>query len=971
MSGSARKRSSKWDMRDGPEFAPDSKQMRSYLEGNDKSKSGMGFSSKEPFSRGRGSNKDDIMNKDYRDWDETMEWDADGSYNKKFSPGFEEWKHKRHSQSPKNGPSMSVRSSRSRSPLHGFRRDSGFNDINRTRAGGSLQPCREFAAGKCRRGSHCHFLHHDNQNYEDSWESKHTEEGAPKYYAPHDSRDHSHRSGRSNEACINFAKGRCRMGSSCNFVHNTSDGYSKGSVDESNRERENDRRRRDNSFDQGGGHGPNRSGPTPCKFFANGNCRNAKHCRFSHDRQAYGSSPNRRSKDDKWGSNPGEDHQTLDRRELIDSVSPTGRLRDDRWGSDGNMVDKDNPKRNDTVAVSDTSKLVEDKCGNIGASDPGFTSWPTKDGWGHALDKNREHSEPTFSSDKETGHWMAENAGANRHVPQPTGIGNWSGDEMSPDWNYRVGSSSHVQEEHGITQGGTYLATEHEETQVTPGQALNQNAQNINPLHSSSGHGVGQSQVAVPILPSRGVVESMHNQQVSAKLPEQGFNQNAQNPSLNPFHSSSSHAVGQSQVAVPGLPSRGVHESMDNQQVSTDVSPGQGFNQNPQNINPFYSSGGHAVGQSQVAAPILHSRGVIESMHKQQVSNDVLPGQVFNHNAQNINPLHSSSGHAVGQSQVAVPILPSRGIVGSMHNQEVSAEKKYTVEPNITDEGLLQGSSRNPPTKNIVSNEQLTQLSNLSASLAHILGTGQQLPQLYAALNSNDAKDTSSLAKIEVPAIPVSNTFIKPDPVLGYRKQYDPMCDSIETKNVVASRATPAFTPSKKNAEDKVEIPSLVSNLGRQNCGSSFKAVCSEEHLIQLQPGRNLDVNKEKNEVVVEERQNSPGDHKKTKENGPLVMDQKGGPDDDKKSKDAKGIRTFKFALVDFVKELLKPAWKEGQINKEDYKAIVKKVVDKVTGTMQGTSVPQTQEKIDHYLSFSKPKLSKLVQAYVEKVQKA
>ncbi|CAL0305284.1 unnamed protein product [Lupinus luteus] len=970
MSGSARKRSSKWDMRDGHEFAPDSKQLRSYLEGNDKSKSGMGFSSKEPFSRGRGSNKDDIMNnKDYRDWVETMEWDADGSYNNKLSPGFEERKYKRRSQSPKNGRSMSVRSSRSRSPPHGFRRDSGFSDINRTRAGGSLQPCREFAAGKCRRGSNCHFLHHDNQNYEDSLESKHREDDAPKYYGPHDSRDHSHRSGRSNEACVNFAKGRCRMGSSCNFVHNSSGGYSKGSVDESNRERENDRRRRDNSFDQVGGLGPNRSGPTPCKFFANGNCRNAGHCRFSHDRQAYGSSPNRRSRDDKWGSNLGGDHQTLDRRELIDSVSPTGRLRDNRWGSDGNMVDKDNPKPNDTVAVSDTSKLVEDKCGNIGASDPGFTPWPRKEGWGHALYKNREHSELTFSSDKETGYWMAENAGANRHVPQPAGTGNWSGDEMSPDWNYRVGSSSHIEEEHGqnkhgITQGGTYLATERERTQFIPGQALNQNAQNINPSHSSSGHGVGQSQVDVPNLPSRGVVESMHNQQVSADLQEQGFNKNSQNPNLNP----SSHAVGQSQVAVPGLPSRGVDESMGNQQVSYDVPSGKGFNYNPQNINPFYSSGGHAVGQSQVAAPILHS---IESMHK-QVLNDVLPGKVFNYNAQNINPLHSSSGHSVGQSQVAIPILPSRGITESMHNQEVSAEKKYTVEPNVTVEGLSQVSSRNPPTKNMVSNEQLTQFSSLSASLAHILGTGQQLPQLYAALNSNDAKDTSSLAKTEVPAIPVSNTSIKPDPVLGYRKQYDPMCDSIETKKVVASGATPAFSPSKKKAEDKVEFQSQASNSRRLNCGNSFKAACSEEHLIQLQSGRNLEFNKEKNDVIVEERQNSPGDHKNTKENGPLEnMDQKGGPDDDKTSKDAKGIRTFKFALVDFVKELLKPAWKEGQINKEDYKAIVKKVVDKVTGTMQGTNVPQTQEKIDHYLSFSKPKLSKLVQAYVERVPKA
>ncbi|XVF86147.1 hypothetical protein PTKIN_Ptkin18bG0017000 [Pterospermum kingtungense] len=92
--------------------------------------------------------------------------------------------------------------------------------------------------------------------------------------------------------------------------------------------------------------------------------------------------------------------------------------------------------------------------------------------------------------------------------------------------------------------------------------------------------------------------------------------------------------------------------------------------------------------------------------------------------------------------------------------------------------------------------------------------------------------------------------------------------------------------------------------------------------------------------------------------------------DDGKKSKEAKGIRAFKFALVEFVKDLLKPTWKEGQIGKEAYN-IVKKVVDKVTGTMQGANIPQTPEKIDQYLTFSKPKRSKIVLAYVEKFQKS
>ena len=74
-----------------------------------------------------------------------------------------------------------------------------------------------------------------------------------------------------------------------------------------------------------------------------------------------------------------------------------------------------------------------------------------------------------------------------------------------------------------------------------------------------------------------------------------------------------------------------------------------------------------------------------------------LPGQGFNQNAVSFNSLHSSSCQAVGQSQVAVPILPSKGgIVDGMLKQEVSTEKKYTAEPNIMDAGLSQVSSRNP-----------------------------------------------------------------------------------------------------------------------------------------------------------------------------------------------------------------------------------------------------------------------------------
>ncbi|CAO2186846.1 unnamed protein product [Urochloa humidicola] len=89
---------------------------------------------------------------------------------------------------------------------------------------------------------------------------------------------------------------------------------------------------------------------------------------------------------------------------------------------------------------------------------------------------------------------------------------------------------------------------------------------------------------------------------------------------------------------------------------------------------------------------------------------------------------------------------------------------------------------------------------------------------------------------------------------------------------------------------------------------------------------------------------------------------------DNKKSKDSKPLKMFKVALADFVKEALKPTWKEGQMSREVHKTIVKKVVDKVTSTVENT--PPTKEKIEIYMSYSKDKLNKLVQAYVAKYAK-
>lgn len=78
--------------------------------------------------------------------------------------------------------------------------------------------------------------------------------------------------------------------------------------------------------------------------------------------------------------------------------------------------------------------------------------------------------------------------------------------------------------------------------------------------------------------------------------------------------------------------------------------------------------------------------------------------------------------------------------------------------------------------------------------------------------------------------------------------------------------------------------------------------------------------------------------------------------------KEPKAMRQFRAALVDHVKELLKPTWREGHLGKDDHNIIVKKAVDKVLSTLQPHQIPTTMESVHQYLSSAQPKIAKLVQ---------
>ncbi|KAG8068177.1 hypothetical protein GUJ93_ZPchr0005g15080 [Zizania palustris] len=75
--------------------------------------------------------------------------------------------------------------------------------------------------------------------------------------------------------------------------------------------------------------------------------------------------------------------------------------------------------------------------------------------------------------------------------------------------------------------------------------------------------------------------------------------------------------------------------------------------------------------------------------------------------------------------------------------------------------------------------------------------------------------------------------------------------------------------------------------------------------------------------------------------------------------------RDFRFHLVEHVKELVKPIWKEGNLSKDAHKLIVKKSVDKVFASLD--EIPDTEEAIRKYITTSGSKIEKLVMAYVDR----
>ncbi|XP_047315941.1 uncharacterized protein LOC124919676 [Impatiens glandulifera] len=201
--------------------------------------------------------------------------------------------------------------------------------------------------------------------------------------------------------------------------------------------------------------------------------------------------------------------------------------------------------------------------------------------------------------------------------------------------------------------------------------------------------------------------------------------------------------------------------------------------------------------------------------------------------------------------------------------------------------------------------------------------------------------------------------------------QYDPLFDSIEPYSASSKKQLEhGLKDESRNESGSIlrssgsHLPLDVNENSNKMLGSGAvtKSVTSENEEF----GETAD--EEVNDV--EFRSSSNQIDVTNMDENDVEIDQVKMPAKGRNSKDSRSMKLFKVALADFVKEVLKPSWRQGNMSKEAFKTIVKKTVEKVSSAMKGRRIPKTQAKINHYIDSSQRKLTKLVMGYVNKYVK-
>lgn len=874
--------------------------------------------------------------------------------------------------------------SRSRSP-HGFKHEAeSWNIRGRSGRGGSTEQCRDFAAGWCRRGSQCRFLHQDDRNCDRRGRfdgvpfqnrGQRQERGGFSRYASNevftDSQEQSgysrdkglydyesdnvgdrekhepQRNRRSSEHCNNFLKGKCYRGSACKYVHHGANAGSYVGSPSKDATRQRDRNRREDlSFEHDRRHELHRSMDILCKYFAEGRCRNGEKCKFSHQGAAFGGLEEK-SHDGRWGNGSFMRNRSREGSKWIDSNNDAGvgcpgkqSRTNPNWGD----KDVDNDVSSSPLC-SDTNVIRADDPQNRSCEGP---KWDDKAAKNNLFASPQQYDGargvPEFgAADQFSNNTAISSAGVNRDS-YPQNMGRNDTIHGSHD-SHASNPEAEGQQQHDSYTWNPEPDGEQQHVSTTLPQPLASENACIQQLPVQK--------VDAVVFPSED-----HNKFTNSAGAQNGAKLFGNDlPVIVPMLGRSSVGSGQNQHVLPLPPASNAQSSNSSEQNKLIAFPPP----NLQNSNPYRQN-------QQIILPPPDLHNFNPSGQCQQITHAFLDGQNVNLNGQSelMASLHRSGQmEPNGQSQGIIEQPPSTDKSQMPLGQGYPSEK-----PDLLDGHTSQITSEVSIPQNAATTG--AQLTDLSASLAQIFGNEQQLPQLYATLNhlsGTGLEPTHPPQSNPVrPSTPMEAPFIQPKQEPWPQNQSDPLTYSVEFVKPEVNNQPSSFPmdtdEQKSTSSEQLQAPqqmlasSAITNWHNEGDPPGHGSLEKPNRENQDKQHRlNLDTEtlqvKEVATVQCEKDQ-------QTAQLKEMDIDDQVN-EEGKRSKDAKEMRMFKFALVEFVKELLKPTWKEGRMSKEAHKTVVKKVVDKVTGALHGPHIPQTQEKIDHYLSFSKPKLTKLL----------
>ncbi|KAD3069260.1 hypothetical protein E3N88_37140 [Mikania micrantha] len=253
-------------------------------------------------------------------------------------------------------------------------------------------------------------------------------------------------------------------------------------------------------------------------------------------------------------------------------------------------------------------------------------------------------------------------------------------------------------------------------------------------------------------------------------------------------------------------------------------------------------------------------------------------------------------------------------------------------------------------------------------------------PRTSAFLSSSSWKSDKKFSGYDwEPSKPFRSRFLISQGITTSDIQYDPIRDSIEQPTKVgdklfklsSSSHVPSISGTHSPLQEKLKTDygsdrfSIGSHVNGNDNDSGMDVDSNEIADIRQENTESENKGKKRIRDVIQASEVHVGSHHSLQKNdgGPTSNNYKLDFDaEGDMHKESKSLRHFRAALIEFVKDLVKPTWRDGKLSKNAHKLVVKKTVDKVLTSLPPEHIPNIEESIDGYLTSSQPKLVKLVE---------